>query len=124
MLWEGNSTPEWVDGAGLANSDAVSTEMLSAFLDTLQVKWLSKEVANSIAAEQAAQGLSAGNADSVEGAGGESTLSITLRWILAIRSRLMRELLVGLLVVLVGVLVKRRVGWRRRSCVMGIILRW
>ena len=76
MLWEGNSTPEWVDGAGLANSDAVSTEMLSAFLNTLQVKWLSKEVTsegtpNSTAAEQAAQGLSAGNADSVEGAGGD-----------------------------------------------------
>ena len=73
MQWEGNSTPEWVDGAGLANSDAVSTEMLSAFLATHEVRWVSKEGAvegtpNSIAAEQAAQVPSAGNADSVEGA--------------------------------------------------------
>ena len=75
MLWEGNSTPEWVDGAGLANSDAVSTEMLSEFLATQQVRWVSKAgtvegTPNSVAAEQAAQGLSAGNADSVEGATG------------------------------------------------------
>ena len=73
MQWEGNSTPEWVDGAGLANSDAVSTEMLSEFLATQQVRWVSKAgtvegTPNSVAAEQAAQGLSAGNADSVEGA--------------------------------------------------------
>ena len=73
MQWEHKSAPEWVDGAGLANSDAVSTEMLSAFLATHEVTWVSKEGAvegtpNSIAAEQAAQVPSAGNADSVEGA--------------------------------------------------------
>ena len=74
MQWEHKSAPEWVDGAGLANSDAVTTEMLSAFLDTVQIRWVSMQgTGDSDAiegtAEQAVEDQSAEVTKEVEGNG-------------------------------------------------------